>query len=176
MSGINLLTGEIGSGKTSFCLSLAGIAREAGVDLGGLLSPAVFSEGKKTGIDVLDLKSSRQKRLAELKQVRSSEVETRRWAFTPQVVAWGNRKLLEAVPCDLLLIDELGPLEFLQGQGWANGFKVLAGGQYRAALVVIRPSLLENAAERWPGARVVDLSAPGPPPAPAELLQLLLAE
>ena len=176
MNQILILTGEIGSGKTSFCLELAAAALKRERVTGGLVSPGVFSGKEKRAIDVLDLGSSQRKRLAERKEAGSSDLETRRWAFLPQAVEWGNRKLLEAVPCDLLLIDELGPLEFNRGRGWVNAFPVIEGGRYQAALVVVRPSLLEDALARWPGAGVIDLSAPGPHPAPGELAWELLPD
>ena len=174
MSQILILTGEIGSGKTSFCLELAAAAREWGKVTRGLVSPGVFNEEEKRAIDVLDLGSSQRKRLAELRELESSDLETRRWAFQPEAAEWGDRKLLQAVPCDLLLIDELGPLEFNRGRGWENAFPVIEGGGYLAAVVVVRPSLLEEALARWPEAGLIDLSAPGPHPAPRALVRELL--
>jgi len=159
VSVINLLTGQIQSGKTSLCLAVSEAAREQGLRLGGLISPAVFDRGKKTAIDVLDLKTSSRRRLAELKGNQASELETIRWSFLPEAIEWGNRALLKAVPCDLLIIDELGPLEFYQDEGWVNAFSILGSGRYRAALLVVRPSLLEEASRRWDITRIIDLES-----------------
>ena len=60
---------------------------------------------------------------------------------------WGNRVLASSLPCDLLLIDELGPLEFNLGLGWVSALDLIQSGQYRQALVVIRPELLAKAQE-----------------------------
>lgn len=177
MSRISILSGEIASGKTSLCLALADLARESEVSLGGLLSPAVFAGGSKVAIDVLDLKSGQRRRLADLKgEGPGGGLETRRWSFLPEAVAWGNQALAASVPCDLLLIDELGPLEFFQGTGWVNGFKALESGAFRAALIVIRPSLLEEAGRRWEVDRIFDLSAASQAPLPADRLFRLLLE
>ena len=35
-----------------------------------------------------------------------------------EVLAWGTRILQQATPCDLLVVDELGPLKFERGEGW----------------------------------------------------------
>jgi nucleoside-triphosphatase THEP1 len=161
MNGIHILSGEIQSGKTSLCLELVDQARNEGVVIGGLLSPAVFKEGKKVAVDVLDLKSTQRRRLAVSNVDQSSQLTTKRWAFDPTAMEWGNRQLLQAVPCDLLLIDELGPLEFYQDKGWLNGFKVLQEGKFGSALVVIRPSLLAVALRRWKDPRVIDLTESG---------------
>jgi nucleoside-triphosphatase THEP1 len=177
VSRINLLTGEIASGKTTICLGLAEAARQKGFRLGGLLSPAVFEGGEKTAIDVLDLKTSRRKRLAELKSSQSSGLETIRWAFQPEAVEWGNQALLQALPCDLLLIDELGPLEFNRGEGWVKGFEVIEGGEYLACLVVVRPSLLDEAKLRWEVSQTIDLGhASQSSLMPEALLDLLIGE
>jgi nucleoside-triphosphatase THEP1 len=175
MSGISLLTGEIQSGKTSLCLAVSEAAKQQGFQLGGLLSPAVFKGGDKTAIDVLDLKTSSRRRLAELKANQTSELETIRWAFLPEAIEWGNQALLKALPCDLLLIDELGPLEFYQDQGWVNAFPILERGNFQAALLVIRPSLVEEARNRWDISRIFDLSDPAQHlPSPQAFTQQLL--
>ena len=165
MPEITLLTGQIQSGKTSLCLEVVKAARQAGFQLGGLISPGVFEAGMKTGIDILDISSGERRRLADRLESGSAAISTRRWSFLPEAVAWGNEILAGAVPCDLLIIDELGPLEFLRGEGWLEGFHAVRSHEYQAALLVIRPSLLQEALDRWEAARIVNLDDP------AELLR-----
>jgi nucleoside-triphosphatase THEP1 len=50
--------------------------------------------------------------------------------------------LVHATPCDVLVVDELGPIELLGGRGWANALEVLRLGHFGTALVVCRPELL----------------------------------
>lgn len=157
MSEIILITGEIGSGKTSFCLKIVEIARAEGIDLAGLISPGLFRDEKKVAIDVHDLRSRQQRRLAVLNIDQDSKIQTKRWAFDPEVTAWGNRVLAKALPCDLLLIDEIGPLELNRDQGWVNGVQVVKEGDFQSALVVIRPSLVIQAQAIWQVARIIDL-------------------
>ena len=59
-----------------------------------------------------------------------------------------------------LVIDELGPLEFLRGEGWMAGFEAVNSGEYRVALLVIRPSLLKEALSRWQVSRIINLDDP----------------
>jgi len=152
-----IVTGEIGSGKSTFCELVIDQARQTGLRVTGLLSPAVFEGQEKTGIRVVDLGRGASRRLAWLRSGQVRAVETKRWSFDPAAVAWGNRVLSRAVPTDLLVIDELGPLEFERGEGWMNGLRILDEGEYRAALVVIRPSLVSEAQSRWPGAEVLSV-------------------
>ena len=157
MGKIILLTGELQSGKTNLCLDIYQLAKEARVRVGGVISPAVFQGDKKTAIDALDLKSGTRKRMAELRSSHQTDLETERWSFYSEVVDWGNKMLEEAVPCDLLMIDELGPLEFQRDEGWLNGFAVIENGDYSAALIVIRPSLIDEAVRLWQISRIIDL-------------------
>jgi len=69
---------------------------------------------------------------------------------------WANQRLAEAETSDLLVIDELGPLEFFQEKGLLAGMERLDEGKYRVACVVVRSALLPNALQRWPNAIVVN--------------------
>ncbi len=157
---IIILTGDIQSGKTNLCRELIQKAKEEGVQLAGLFSPAVFHEREKTGIDVINLKNWERRHLAVLKEKDQTGLETKRWSFYPEIVQWGNQALINAVPCDLLVVDELGPLEFNRGEGWVAGLAAVDSGSYQSALVVIRPSLLKMAGQRWEISRVFDLNDP----------------
>ena len=176
MGEIYLLTGGIQSGKTSLCLELIELARQGGERLGGVISPAVFAEGRKIAIDLLDLKSGKRVRLADELDQGETEISTQRWAFKPDAVAWGNQILRETVPCDLLVIDELGPLEFNREEGWIKAFDVLESGDYRSALVVIRPTLLDDALERWDVERIINVDDPDDAYRDSEALFALLSE
>ena len=80
--------------------------------------------------------------------VSASGPATESWHFYADGLAWGREILQHATPCDVLIIDELGPLELVRGQGWVIGLDVLRGGGYRLALVAVRPSLLLRFGER----------------------------
>ncbi|MCJ7715805.1 MAG: hypothetical protein MUO54_04705 [Anaerolineales bacterium] len=160
---IIILTGKLQSGKSSFCLDLAKDTKEKGFNLAGVLSPGVFHQGEKTGIDVINLKNWERRRLAVLRGKDQTDLETRRWSFYPEIVEWGNQTLASALPCDLLIVDELGPLEFERNEGWTAGITAVDSGKYQAALVVVRPSLLKKAKKRWKVSRVLDLSDSQPP-------------
>jgi nucleoside-triphosphatase THEP1 len=128
-----------------------------------LVSPGVFRADEKIAIDGMDISNGERVRLANLSNGDSAGVSTQRWTFLPEAVAWGNQVLQSAIPCDLLVIDELGPLEFLRSEGWMTGFEVVATGEYQEALLVIRPSLLTHAVSRWPVKRIINLDDPEEP-------------
>ena len=156
---LTLITGEIESGKTSFCRQLADGLKELGWDAAGILSPAVFNEGVKIAIDGLDLRSGKRVRVAELNEAGAGQAgpRTRRWSFSQEALVWCNELLKEAVPCDLLVIDELGLLEFDRDEGLLDAFEAVDSRQFKACLVVVRPSLVGKARRRWPDAEVLTI-------------------
>jgi len=155
-----LLTGQRGSGKTTLCSQAAETARQSNRHAGGVLSPAVFEKGHKTAIDVINLASGRRGKLARLRKSGDEGILTSHWTFDVQTLEWGNASLKEAVPCDLLVMDELGPLELVRGQGLTAGLEAVDSRLFTLALVVIRPELLEVARKRWQHGRVVTINAP----------------
>ncbi|MCA9977920.1 MAG: ATP-binding cassette domain-containing protein, partial [Anaerolineales bacterium] len=151
-----LVTGLPGVGKTTWCGELIELARRRGLQVAGLWSPAVFANGRKIGIDLVDLFHDERRRLANLRGKKEvTAVATIQWAFDSDAITGGNTVLQNLPPNDLLLIDELGPLEFMRGEGFIAGLDVLDAGAYRVAVVVIRPSLLPEAQARWPHAQVI---------------------
>jgi len=156
---IFLVSGEVESGKSRFCRQAAAALKERGWGTAGLLSLAVFEGKRKVAIDALDLRNEVRRRLAELTEPESPRegIQTNRWRFSPGTIIWCNQVLEAAVPCDLLVVDELGPLEFERNEGLLSGFDAVDSRLYRVSLTVVRPSLLENAIERWPAAETLTI-------------------
>lgn len=144
-----LLTGGRGAGKTRWCEALVRAARGAGLAVGGLLSPPVLAEGEKRGIDLLDLATGERRTLAERARPGLPGTAGLGWRFDPEALAAGNAVLERVTACDLLLVDELGPLELGREGGFTAAFGLLDTCRYGLAIVVVRPALLAVARERW---------------------------
>ncbi len=163
-----LVTGDRGSGKTAWCLELFAMSRATCFEPVGLVSPAVFLSGTKTSVDLMNLSTSERRQLA----VRwDSSQDTRQpgdscinWPFEPAVIAWGNKVLLALQLLKFLILDEIGPLEFLDGKGLNAGTRILDERNYHLACVTVRPELLGKALERWPEANVLDITNRKPIP------------
>lgn len=121
-----------------------------------MLLPAVIVNEQKIAIDVIDLRSAERRQLAVHNPTANYPLEFY-WRFDADALAWGNEVLLHSTPCDVLLVDELGVLEFERNQGWVAGLAAIESGAYRLGLVVIRPELLQAAQQRWPWARVLTI-------------------
>jgi nucleoside-triphosphatase len=158
MRHLTLLTGPRGSGKTSWCVRYAAHARKKDLDPGGLLSPALFHDGKKIGIDLLNIATGEQRPLARRCAHPLEGIRLGDWCFNPATLEWGNQILRTLKNRDLILLDELGPLEFEKGTGLIAGLQLIDEMKFYQAIVVIRPELLQPAQNRWSDAEVVDVS------------------
>jgi nucleoside-triphosphatase THEP1 len=147
---IALLTGGRGAGKTRWCEALARTARSADLAVGGFLSPPVLADGVKTGIDLLDLATGERRSLAVRARPDLPGTAGLGWRFDPEALAAGNAALARTGPCDLLLVDELGPLELGRASGFTAAFDLLDCRRYGLAIVVVRPALVGAARARWP--------------------------
>jgi nucleoside-triphosphatase THEP1 len=143
-----ILTGRRGSGKTTLCRRLAERKTAEGWLVSGLLSLARMEGEEKTGIETLDLRTGESRLLASLNPCKQAGFRFGQWVFDPKALAWGNQVLERSIPTDLLIIDEIGPLEFNLAAGWTMAFDVLARNRFCAALVVVRPECLEDAQKR----------------------------
>lgn len=152
-----VITGTQETGKTRFCTHLIKKARIEGLQVGGVVSPPVYENGIKTAIEVEELRSGEKRILARKRENELESVQTKRWTFDADVLAWGNNVLAQATPCDVLVVDELGLLEFERGGGWQNGFSAVLSGEYRLALVVVRPHLVEQAQALFIDSRVMEI-------------------
>ena len=145
-----LVTGSSGSGKTRWCQTLAERANVLGIHAAGLVSPAVFEGDVKVGIDLLDLGSGEQRRLAVRRGEYGDGHNTLDWHFYSETLDWGNNILGQFGTCRFIILDELGVLELEQGLGLTNGIGLITARRYRLACVVVRPSLLDDARVLWP--------------------------
>lgn len=146
---LNIITGPSGAGKSTWCLKAVSQARATGFVVSGLISPAVYRNHQKVGISLIDLKTWERRLLATRKNM-DEETTGCTWDFDERTITWANHILCETSSNELLFIDELGPLELKQGEGFREGLRILDEGRYESAFVVVRPSLLSIARQRWP--------------------------
>jgi nucleoside-triphosphatase THEP1 len=86
-------------------------------------------------------------------EVNNGQVQVGPYTFDAAVLAWANQVLADAIATrpDLLVVDEIGPLELERGRGLAPVLSPLAAGRVPRALVVVRAWLLDALRARLPG-------------------------
>ncbi len=153
MGRVIILTGTRGVGKTTVCRRAVTLAEERGYVCGGILTVAddiPTDRQHRDARDVLDVSTGRWHRLTRSSDGDETVIQGR-FRFDPQVLSWGNTVLSQAVPCDLLVVDEVGPLEMERGEGWVSAFDVLRGGEYALAVPVVRTELIAQAQKKLDG-------------------------
>lgn len=145
MARVVVLTGDRGVGKTTVCRETVTLARGRGHECAGILTLA------RDGIrDVHNVRSGETHRLTRGPEDDSAVIQGR-FRFNSATLRWGGLVLTRSVPCDLLIVDEIGPLEIERDRGWVVAFDVLRGGSFALAVAVVRPELVSRAQRRLPG-------------------------
>jgi len=138
-----LLTGKINSGKSTLVYEMA---KRATFSCGGIVSLPVFDNGTKTGMDAVDIMNGKTKILARLKG-RIDGIDVGRYTISQDGLKHGENAIRKAIRnCDIVVIDEFGPLE-MEGRGMAK----VAEDAFRRgnALVVLRKGLKERFMEKY---------------------------
>lgn len=140
---ILLVSGWRRAGKSTLLLTIRQAVQAAGLSVGGLLSVARFEDGEKTGIDLVDAATGQPMPLAATGT--DGAVSTGHYSFDPAALAAGLAYAERGKTADVFFVDELGPLELVRGEGWAEVIPVLRQRAFGVALVVVRPELLDHA-------------------------------
>lgn len=200
VKGIYLVTGERGSGKTTWLKKLIAEAQAANISISGLLTPGSFVAGEKIAINLVDLSHNQTRVMSTLVEqhqaagcggihrLESGELVLGGWHMHEEVLQWGN-ELLKTMLTEpnssqtqhFLIIDELGPLEFVHGLGFTNalvyanhlnsiittqsseskppsdGKQPLTHLGFTAAFIVVRPNLVTRAHLLWPQAQIIEI-------------------
>jgi nucleoside-triphosphatase THEP1 len=167
-----LLTGAPGEGKTRGCQRLVEAARHKGLRASGLLTEARRLSSGRIVQTVLNLRTGERRHLADYVGVDEGEPIGRgvagrfSWTFVGNSVRWGRHELDRCLTgsTDLLVVDQLGPLELLAGSGWVNAVRVLREGNYGLAVVVVNPLVVTQLAELLSGIEVEQVQTAQTPP------------
>ena len=146
---IIIITGEIGSGKTSFLKEIIAAIKSRGIETKGFLSLARFDGKMQTGYDLLNIADSNK---LDFIREKASEgaVKFRKFYFSREGIDVGNDILLsykENVSA-ALIIDEIGPWE-LEGGGWAESLNKLVALSRYNMIWVVRKEILDDVIKKW---------------------------
>ena len=134
------ICGDSGQGKTRLVSRVLAEAQRLGWRCRGVFSPAVFEDGLKIGIGVKLLPGMQTRVLARLATAGDTQVFGK-WKLNLESIAWARAHLLDLQPADLWIIDEIGPLEIVNGQGWADILPLIPGLPAKKVLVTFRKTL-----------------------------------
>ncbi|MBI9045059.1 MAG: hypothetical protein JEZ06_11265 [Anaerolineaceae bacterium] len=145
-------------GKT-VCDQLASETLKADRRVSGIVTPVVFENGDKAGIDLVNIQTSECRRLGGNKnnqQICRKVGEM--WAFNQIILDCSNEIKEEIKHADILVKDELRSLEHKSESGFQEGIKLLDQKSFHIGIVVIHPELPEPAFESWPQPAVININ------------------
>jgi nucleoside-triphosphatase THEP1 len=158
-----IVSGDKGSGKTTFVSRFVQHARERGLHVGGFLAEGLWKDGTKRGFELHELATGKQVVFCSMDGPSDHPV-VGRYYISPEGLAFGRSVLSPGVAdqADLVVVDEVGPLE-LGGEGWAESLDrlILTGVPL---VLVVRNDLVDLVQARWElkGSRVIDISTSTP--------------
>ncbi len=139
---ILVLSGPVHGGKTTFLERAAARWTARGLACGGFLSVAATDANGAKGYDLLELKTGR--RHPYLRRDGGPDAErTGPFFFVPETLGLARTIIREAGPGELLIIDEVGPLE-LRGGGLWPALRETMSRPGRKILLVAREEVLDD--------------------------------
>jgi len=148
-SNVVLITGEIGSGKTTLISAISARLKASGVLAGGILASAVYENETKTGYKIQDVATDKEMHLSHTNDTEGL-ARVGRYFFIPEAIDFGRAALSveRNRNSQIVLIDEIGAWE-LQGQGWAGSLNELIINCNMPLIITVRKSFLELVIENW---------------------------
>jgi nucleoside-triphosphatase len=130
-----LLTGNPGIGKTTVLMKTVNALKERGYTVGGMVSREVREGGARVGFEILDLASSRGGWLAHVNQKNGPQVGRYR-VNIEDLNTVGAQAIIDATEkCDVIAIDEIGPMELFSERFKEAGRKALESRKLVIAVV-----------------------------------------
>jgi nucleoside-triphosphatase THEP1 len=150
-----LVSGPVRVGKTTLCMRLVERARECGINVAGVLTPALVEDGVKVGIQAVELASGETRLLARTDRDLGGIV-VGPYSFDDSVLEWVagccERALAARSPRErtIVFVDEIGKLELSRGAGLARLIPLLAQPREQTTVVLVRDFLLDALVARLP--------------------------
>ena len=141
---ILVLTGPVHGGKTTFLQRSLDRWSARGLGYGGFLSVAATGADGDRGYDLLDLRTGRRHPFLRMRGAPGAE-RTGPFFFVPGTLGLARTLIREAGPADLLVVDEVGPLELAGGGLWP-ALRDALRRQDRTTLLVVREEILAGLA------------------------------
>ncbi|MFQ6121462.1 MAG: nucleoside-triphosphatase [Dehalococcoidales bacterium] len=147
-----LILGKPGSGKTSWCSEYISWLRRQGLSIGGVLCPETRKHGEQAGFNAIDLLTGEEIPFARLSRDRFFKEGERVGDYTisRKGILFACSAIEKAVEnrCDLVIIDEVGPLE-LRGKGLMPATELALASMVNV-LIIVRSSLREALQRHFP--------------------------
>ena len=151
-----LLSGDQNEGKTTKLLRIYYELKEIGIPIFGFAASGIWDNDKKTGFNLLDLKTNQSMLLATIFP-HKDYLKLGRFFFNPKAMMHGNQIMSEMLTDrpHIIFIDEIGKFE-LQGSVWHHSYQKLIKNPKQCVLTVVRTQLIEQIKKKYDLKNTVD--------------------
>ncbi len=108
---------------------------------------------------MIDLASSEGRLLAVLRDEKETGVQFGDWSFFEETLDWANQRFKAVSTCDVLILDEVGPLELDFNKGVQQGLEKMKTGNYKIGIISLRPKCTETVKHLFPEIELFFLDA-----------------
>ena len=138
---ITLIYGSSGSGKTTCVGNYVLWVQSLGWTVGGILSPGKFTRQLRSHFLVRDIETGEERELCQ--RGLHSDIEVGPFGFLPAAIDFGRNAIERSLDkqLDLLVIDEVGPLE-LQNRVWAPSLHKVLASKTQRLILTVRPQII----------------------------------
>ncbi len=119
------ITGKPGAGKSTLALKISEELKRLGFKVCGVTCPDVRVNGRRVGFKMVNIATGEEEWLARVEGCNGPRVG--RYRVCPQVIEL-VRRAFEG-PCDVVIIDEIGPMELKLPEVKETFLKVLRSGK-----------------------------------------------
>jgi len=135
-----VITGNPGCGKTTVCEKVIRRLEEGGIRCGGILCPEVKENGRRVGTNAVDVMTREERIMAMLKNKAEFDgIEVGRYSLNRKGIEFGKDAIENAMNCNVIVIDEIGPVE-LSNDGMIDA-AVKALDSENSVIVIVRSKL-----------------------------------
>ena len=129
MKRLLFLTGQPGVGKTSVLLRVVNALKAKGYDVRGMISGEIREQGTRVGFEITDLYTGQKGWLAHIKQPSGPQVGKYR-VNLDDLKNIGVNSILDAIKnADVIIVDEIGPMELHSEKFREAVIRVVEGGK-----------------------------------------------
>lgn len=136
LSLIELITGPVASGKTTYIISQIEKYRSQGIVCGGFYAIRIMQGDQTIGYDLVSAATGQAMPFLRLAGAGTSP-DIGRYSIKPEAVKFGESLLKQSSGAEVIVLDEIGKLE-LAGKGWYNALRGLSTAGARRILVGAR--------------------------------------
>ena len=150
---IIIISGTIQQGKTTFVQKVVNRLKRSNINVDGFMSEVVYEGDQRQGYELRRISNEQRTPLCNIKE-HKDWTRQGKFYFNPEAVKFGNTILKNTLlDTDLLVIDEIGPLE-IKDKGWSKSINEICKNSTVPMLWVVRESLVNKISRHWPVGKI----------------------